>query len=231
MLNYEIDPEVLRPYLPAGTELDAWNGRTYVSMVAFLFLNTRVRGMAIPFHRNFEEINLRFYVRRRGPDGWQRGVVFVKEIVPRFAIAAMARLFYNENYVALPTRHKLEVSAESVMADYGWRLKGRWNRLRVKTTGSFKFVEPGSLEEFITEHYWGYAAQGDGGCVEYRVAHPAWPIWQTEEAGLDCDVDALYGDRFAAWLKAAPSSSFLAEGSEVTVLDGTKIKPVGTIRQ
>src|SRR3954453_16006147 len=118
MLNYEIEPEVLRPYLPVGTELDAWNGRTYVSMVGFQFLNTRVRGLAIPFHRNFEEINLRFYVRRLGPDGWRRGVVFIKEIVPRFAIAAVARLFYNENYVALPTRHQLDLSAESVTADY-----------------------------------------------------------------------------------------------------------------
>src|SRR5437899_11099166 len=140
MLNYEIDPELLRPYLPTGTELDAWNGRTYVSMVAFLFLNTRVGGMAIPFHRNFEEINLRFYVRRLGPAGWRRGVVFIKEIVPRFAIAAIARLCYNENYVALATRHQLEVSAESVTADYGWRFRGRWNRLRVKTAGSSSFV-------------------------------------------------------------------------------------------
>ncbi len=66
MLNYEIDPVILRPFVPSGTELDSWNGKTYVSIVGFLFLKTRVRGLAIPFHQNFEEINLRFYVRRLG---------------------------------------------------------------------------------------------------------------------------------------------------------------------
>ena len=225
MLNYEIDPVILRPFVPSGTELDSWNGKTYVSMVGFLFLKTRVRGLAIPFHQNFEEINLRFYVRRLGPEGWRRGVVFIKEIVPRFAIAAIARLFYNENYIALRTQHRLEISTENVLAEYAWRFRGRWNRLRVKTTGAASLVQPGSLEEFITEHYWGYAAQKHGGCVEYQVEHPHWRIWQTEEVLFDCDIDALYGQQFSASLKGKASSAFLAEGSEVTVYGGVKLSP------
>src|SRR6185295_273969 len=107
MLNYEIDPAILRRFVPRGTELDAWNGKTFVSLVGFLFLNTRVMGLPIPFHENFEEINLRFYVRRKADEGWRRGVVFIKEIVPRAAIAWVARWLYNENYVALPTGHAL----------------------------------------------------------------------------------------------------------------------------
>ena len=103
MLNYEIDPAILHTYLPRRTELDSWNGKTFVSMVGFLFLKTRVLGLPIPFHQNFEEINLRFYVRRKTEEGWRRGVVFIKEIVPRAAIALTARWLYNENYVALPT--------------------------------------------------------------------------------------------------------------------------------
>ncbi len=152
-------------------------------------------------------------------------MVFIKEIVPRFAIAAIARLFYNENYVALRTRHQLEISAESVMAEYAWRWRGRWNRLRVKTAGAASLVYPGSLEEFITEHYWGYAAQKNGGCVEYQVEHPHWRIWQTEEALFDCDIDTLYGRQFSATLRAKPSSAFLAEGSEVTVYSGVRLSP------
>ena len=223
MLNYEIDPAVLSPFVPPGTQLDSWGGKTYVSMVAFMFLKTRVRGIAIPFHRNFEEINLRFYVRRLGENGWQRGVVFIKEIVPRFAIAAVARIFYNENYIALPTRHTLEMSADEITADYAWRLKGRWNRLRVKTIGAPRLAEPGSLQEFITEHYRGYAAQKNPGCIEYRVEHPKWRIWQTQAALLDCDVEMLYGDKFTPFLEAAPSSAFLAEGSEVVVYEGKQM--------
>jgi uncharacterized protein YqjF (DUF2071 family) len=76
MLNYEIDAAVLRPFVPAGTELDAWGGRTFVSVVGFRFLGTRVRGVPVPGHRDFEELNLRFYVRRVADDGPRRGVVF-----------------------------------------------------------------------------------------------------------------------------------------------------------
>ncbi|MDB6066721.1 MAG: hypothetical protein JWR26_2929 [Pedosphaera sp.] len=220
MLNYEVDPGILKSFVPRGTELGAWHGKTYVSMVGFLFLKTKVRGMAIPFHQNFEEINLRFYVKRLGADGWQRGVVFIKEIVPRFAIATIARLFYNENYIAMPTKHTLETSVEGLMAEYAWRFKGRWNRLMVKTAGSAGLVEAGSLEEFITEHYWGYAVQKNGGCVEYKVEHPPWLIWQTREVVFDCDVEGLYGGQFAEFLRTKPSSAFLAEGSPVMVYRG-----------
>ena len=168
MLNYEVDPALLRPLVPAGTELDAWGGVTYASVVGFMFLDTRVLGIPIPFHRDFEELNLRFYVRRRGPEGWRRGVVFVKEIVPRFAIAAVARVVYNENYVALPMRRHLDISARAGgTVEYGWKQGGRWCGLRAEVRGPARPLVEGSEEEFITEHYWGYVRQRDGGTVEY----------------------------------------------------------------
>jgi uncharacterized protein YqjF (DUF2071 family) len=227
MLNYEIDPACLRPYVPNGTELDSWNGKTFVSIVGFLFLKTRVLGLPIPFHTHFEEVNLRFYVRRLGPEGWRRGVVFIKEIVPKFAIATVARVVYNENYVALPMRHFIESSEtipdQELTVEYAWRFDRRWNYLRVKTCGALQTLDPGSEEEFITEHYWGYAAQRDGGCVEYQVEHSPWRVWQVAECALDCDVVGLYGREFAASLWAEPSSTFLAEGSPVIVRRGVKI--------
>src|SRR5262245_30634025 len=109
MINYQVDPSILQASVPAGTELDQWRGRTFVSLVGFLFLKTRVLGLRIPFHENFEEINLRFYVRRRGAEGWRRGVVFIREIVPRQAIATAARIFYNENYAARRMSHRIEM--------------------------------------------------------------------------------------------------------------------------
>jgi uncharacterized protein len=227
MLNYEVDPEILRPYVPAGTELDSWGGKTFMSVVGFLFLRTRVLGLPIPFHENFEEVNLRFYVRRRGNEGWQRGVVFIKEIVPKAAIATVARVFYNENYVALPMRHTLHLPDESasgeVAVEYGWRFKDRWSHLRVKTRGNLQPMVTDSLEQFIAEHYWGYTAQRGGGCLEYQVEHPPWRIWQTEECALDCDIAGLYGPQFADTLCSRPASAFLAEGSPVVVRRGTKM--------
>ncbi|MBB4636274.1 YqjF family protein [Longimicrobium terrae] len=224
MLNYEMPPALLRPLVPAGTELDAWNGVTYASVVGFRFLNTRVLGIPIPFHRNFEELNLRFYVRRKGPEGWRRGVVFIKEIVPRMAIAAVARWVYNENYAALPMRHRVTVRpGTGGDVEYGWRHRRRPSLLRVAVTGDSAPLVAGSEEEFITEHYWGYARQRDGGCVEYQVQHPRWNVWRAESAVLDGDVGALYGSAFAECLSGPPRSALLADGSPVTVRRGVRI--------
>ena len=180
MINYEVDPAVLAPFVPAGTELDEFQGRVFVSMVGFLFLKTRVLGVPFPWHQNFEEVNLRFYVRRRveGEDGWRRGAVFVREIVPRIIIATVARVFYNEPYLARPMRHRVEQSADATAAEYRWRHEGRWNALSVAARGGEPAaVAPGSEEEFITEHYWGYNRQRDGGTMEYGVEHPRWRVW------------------------------------------------------
>lgn len=224
MLNYELDPALLRPYVPRGTELDAWNGRCFASIVGFLFLNTRVLGIPIPFHINFEELNLRFYVRRKGPEGWRRGVVFVKELVPRWAIATIARLVYNENYAALPMAHQITSDAsQNLDICYRWRLGQRWNQIHVTTQGAAGYAAEGSEEQFITEHYWGYAAQRDGGTVEYEVQHPSWRVWQVSQCAFECDVAALYGSQFVAPLSQKPSSAFVADGSGIVVRQGQRI--------
>jgi uncharacterized protein len=224
MLNYEVDSKILVPFVPAGTELDFWNNQAFVSIVGFLFQNTRVRGVAIPFHRNFEEVNLRFYVRRKGADGWRRAVVFIKEIVPRVAIARTARWFYNENYVAVPMSHRIEdASGEIKSAAYLWRFKGRGNSLSLKTHGHARPVSEGSKAEFITEHYWGYTAQKDGRTLEYQVEHPRWQIWETRDARLDCDVTELYGEQFSDALNRPPASAFLADGSPVKVFSSARL--------
>jgi uncharacterized protein len=227
ILNYKVKPEILKPLTPAGTELDQCNGSTFVSAVGFLFLNTRVLGISVPFHRDFEEVNLRFYVRRKASDGWRRGVVFIKELVPRRAIALVARNLYNENYVALPMSHRVESlavgSEEFYRVSYGWRLHGQENHIKLVTRGQPSDSVGGSEEEFITEHYWGYSAQKNGGTVEYHVDHPRWRVSRAQEAVLDCDVAALYGEQFADYLSTPPSSAFLAEGSNVKVYRGSRI--------
>jgi uncharacterized protein len=228
MINYEVDPRILQPFVPAGTELDEWNGCTYASMVGFLFLKTRVMGVSIPLHKDFEEVNLRFYVRRKEGGTWKRGVVFIKEIVPRYAIAAVARLLYGEKYAAMPMRHSIwgegSGTAREGRVEYGWFAHDRWNRLGVCTVGESQPLQPGSEEEFITEHYWGYASLRRGGCIEYQVEHPSWRVWQVSQAWLDCDIPRLYGKAFIEALSGPPASAFLAEGSPVWVYRGSKLE-------
>ncbi len=216
MLNYAVDPAILVPLLPPGTELDFFNGTTFVSVVGFRFLRTKVLGIGIPLHRNFEEVNLRFYVRRRGPEGWRRGVVFVRELVPRWAIAWVARTIYGEPYTALPMDHVIVQTNGSMAVEYRWKRDGRWESLGVHGIGAPQPLAVGSHEEFIAEHYWGYTAFR-GGCSEYQVEHPPWRIWRGTQSYLRADVRTLYGDQFVAALSTSPVSSLIADGSEVTV--------------
>jgi len=225
MLNYAVDPEILAAHVPAGTTLDTWNGVHYLSVVAFRFLDTRIHGVPIPFHRNFDEINLRFYVGREGHEGWRRGVVFIKEVVPRKAIAAVARWVYNENYLACPTRSFITLPADdNGLVSYSWRPRGMPElAVEVSISGSSKVTAPGSQEEFITEHYWGYAAQRDGGTIEYRVEHPPWEVWPGHTAKLIGPVGQFYGRDFGEALSTAPVSAFVARGSPVIVRKGHRL--------
>jgi uncharacterized protein YqjF (DUF2071 family) len=224
MLNYTMDPKILAPFVPSGTELDFWNGKTFVSVVGFLFKKTRLCGIPIPFHCNFEEVNLRFYVRRKAGNDWQRAVVFIKEIVPRFAIAFTARVFYNEPYIALPMSHQIEAKPVR-FATYCWRFNGKLNFLKIATRENPELPLKGSEPEFITEHYWGCTAQRDGSTLEYRVEHPRWRVAEAETADLNCDVAGLYARQFCHALKQPPSSAFLAEGSAVKVYRGIRLPP------
>ncbi len=221
MLNYEIDHAVLEPYLPAGTELDTWRGRHYISVVGLMFRNTRLYGVSVPFHRNFEEINLRFYVRRETAGEVRRGVVFIKEIVPKPAITLVARTFYNENYITMPTDHSIVQNCASLSVSYQWRQPGFKHSLNIRAKGNPLPIQDCTEEEFIAEHYWGYASQRDGGTLEYEVAHPRWRTWLIQDSELNCDVGRLYGSEFATYINSTPASTILAEGSPVIVHKGT----------
>src|SRR5436305_8593164 len=166
MVNYVVDPAALAPLVPAGTELDLWRGRAYVSVVGFRFLRARVLGVPVPFHRNFDEVNLRFYVRRRVNNEWRKGVAFVKEIVPRRAIAFVARTLYNENYVRMPMRSSVTIPGP---VRYEWRHGGTWDGVWAAVIGEPKVPGRDHQETFISEHYWRYARQPDGSTAEYGV--------------------------------------------------------------
>ncbi len=223
MLNYEIDEAALSARVPRGCELDRHEGRLFVSVVGFRFLGTRVLGIPVPFHRDFDEVNLRFYVRCKQEGEWRRGVVFVKELVPRGAIAWVARELYGENYEARPMRHRLTPTEVA----YEWQHGDAWEGLTLEYEGEPQLTPDDSCETFITEHYWGYAKQKDGGTVGYQVEHPRWRVWRAKRASLKADVAALYGPEFVEALSGAPSTAFLADGSEIIVRKGRRLELSG----
>ncbi len=225
LLNYEVDPALLRPLVPQGTELDFWHGRCLASLVGFRFVDTRLLGIPIPGHRHFDEANLRFYVRRKGDDGvWRRAVVFIRELVPRWAIATIARLVYNEPYLAVPMSHEVRVTPDTGgTVAYGWRYRGASFALRVEASGPAEPLVPGSEAEFITEHYWAYTRQRDGGTLEYQVEHPPWQVWAPKAATFTGPGELLYGSAFGPILAHPPASAFLALGSPVVVHKGVRL--------
>jgi uncharacterized protein len=231
MVNFAIDPALLEPLVPRGTTLDFFGGVAYVSVVGFLFRDTRILGLPIPGHIHFEEVNLRFYVQRTVGREVRRGVCFVKELVPRWAIATVAKWSYNEPYVSLPMRHEVDLgsllSTEQANAShslgFGWNCAGSWLGMHVATTGPRQPIEPGSLAEFIAEHYWGYTRQRDGGTVEYEVEHPPWNAWTAEHLPWTGDVPGFYGEPWASALSQPASSAFVADGSAVKVFKPTRI--------
>lgn len=226
MVNFRIDAAVLAPYVPGGVELDFFRGQAYLSVVGFRFLRTRVLGIPALCHRNFDEVNLRFYVRRRVGSEWRRGVVFIKEIVCRRLIAWFARHLYNENYVVMPLKSRVELPGDTAGTGsirYEWHCGRRWHSVSAELRGEPILPEPGSEEEFVTEHYWGYSRQKDGGTLEYEVEHPRWRVWQAVSPRFDADPSRLYASEFGPFLTKTPSSAFVADGSGVVVRKGRQI--------
>jgi uncharacterized protein len=222
MANYSVDKKILDKYLPSKTEIDLWNDICYVSLVGFMFKDTRVKGLRIPFHSSFEEVNLRFYVRYKANGEWKRGVVFVKEIVPKPALTFVANKIYKENYVTMPMRHSWTDSGHMLTVEYKWK-NGRWNSLKVITEKHAGPIQDGSEEEFITEHYWGCTKISKDKTSEYGVEHLKWDVYKTTDYSIDVDFGDIYGQDFGFLTSERPISVFLAEGSEIRVKDGRHI--------
>ena len=228
--NYAIDRRVLEPLVPYGTELDEFDGTCYGSLVGFYFRRVRMFGaVAVPFHQEFEEFNLRFYVRRRTETGWKRGVVFVKEIVPKWAITVVANTLYGEPYATHPMRHSWRQEGDTQDIQYDWKVGSDWNHIRVRADRTGHSLIPDSEEAFITEHYWGYTKRSSrqsskGRTSEYEVVHPQWAIYPVRDYTVHCDVPKLYGADFGPFFEQPPRSIFLADGSAVAIKSGATIR-------
>ena len=223
-INYEIDPKILQPHVPKGTELDFFNGKCYVSVVAFLFKDVKMLGMKIPFHINFEEVNLRFYVKRWENNDWKRGVVFIQEIVPKFALSLVANLLYNEHYKTLPMKHFINQKENFQEFQVDWKIQNKWNSIFIKTEIEPIKIELNSEEEFITEHYFGYTKVNENKTYEYEVIHPIWKQLKVIETKLDINFTANYGTEFEFLKNEKPTSIIFAIGSNVSIENKRTIK-------
>ncbi|MCA9601635.1 MAG: DUF2071 domain-containing protein [Polyangiales bacterium] len=211
LVTWAVPDALLAPHVPAGLELDRWEGSALVSLVAFRFEDTRVFGLPWPGFTAFPELNLRVYVRR----GDCRGVCFVREYVPSPVVAWIARTVYNEPYRAAPyraeaTRHVLNVG-------------GRKHSIEWDTRGAAEVPGPDTLAHFLKEHDTGFGRARSGETRAYRVEHPTWRAWLDVESELDVDFGLLYGNEWSVLGTMAPRSVIVAEGSPVQVFGAASL--------
>lgn len=221
-INYEINPAVLEKYIPKGTEIDLFNNKCYISVIGFMFEDVKVMGMKIPYHINFEEVNLRFYVKRFEDGIWKRGVVFVKEIVPKHAITFVANTLYNEQYQTLPMRNERTCKDNQLNFKYEWKKNDSWNSIAVQTEKELLPIDEHSEAEFISEHYYGYSISPRKKTVEYEVKHPRWQQYKVIDYSINVDFKTTYGDEFSFLQTLKPASCFVAKGSKISI-EGKKI--------
>lgn len=225
LANYPADPELLKPWLPAGTEFDFWEGKLFLSLVGFRFHQVRLKGIRIPFHHDFPEVNLRFYVKRRDGEQWKRGVVFIKEIVPLPAITFVANTVYGEHYQTLPMRSTIAQLGDQWCCGYEWKTGNKWNKISARAVSGTTPIDPGSDAEFITQHFWGYAGKAGKPTAEYGVAHPLWQQYPVLSHEIDCDFEKNYGSRFAFLNKIEPEHIHFAAGSAIEVYAKKLLRP------
>ena len=237
LINFHVPTDLIQRLAPPGTEPDTYEGKSYLSIVGFRFDKVRLFGLPIPGHTNFPEINLRYYVRRMVAGEVRRGVVFAREIVPRHAVAIVANYLYNESYITRPMRSENQIAgaklAQGDTLSYSWKTAPHrlrfsktaadQNRLSAQVAAPLALPAPGSLDEFIIEHYWGYTAGRDGCTREYQVAHIPWSIAPARNVTWNCDVAANYDLPFAELLTAPPTSAIIAEGSPIQVFRGARL--------
>ncbi|MFN0276662.1 MAG: YqjF family protein [Chitinophagales bacterium] len=217
MANYAINPEVLKPYLPHGVEIDFYDNKTYVSLVGFMFKRTSLFKIPIPFFGTFEEVNLRFYVKRVEGSNVKRGVVFINETVPYRPVAWLANKLYKEHYISIPTKNSITYTETTKNIKYEWKINKQWNQLVVNAAKEKEIMLPAGIEEFIFEHYYGYTKINNQLSQEYKVNHPRWLVNKVIDYSIQCDFESMYGSDFSFLKNKTPDSVIIAEGSPVTV--------------
>lgn len=221
--NYIVSPEIIEKYLPRHTEIDFFNGQCFVSLVGFQFKDVAIEGIKVPFHTDFEEINLRCYVRHFDGQGWRQGTVFLSEIADKRLLTALANSLYNENYRTMPTKHSQKEAPQGNQYGYYWKSENQWQQMEVSTATRPVSVDPESETAFLIHKLWGYGKHNEQQTNQYQIDHPLWQVYPVQQYSLEVDFSKIFGPEFAHLKGRKPHSVILAEGSPINVIGTSKI--------
>lgn len=214
--TFETDKNLLQKFLPAKTELSDWNGKHFMSIVGFMFSKPRLLNITSPFYRKFEEVNLRFYVRRKEKNKWKNGVVFIKEIAPSPLVGLVAKWLYHESFISLPMKHNLNITDAERNIEYRWKIGHSWNYIKIQASLSHS-LSPHTIEAFIADRHWAYTKAGDHRTFEFEIEHSPWNIFPSHSFEMNLDAAKIYGSEFAEYFHQKPLTVFLMDGSQTKV--------------
>lgn len=172
-LHWRVPEELLRKHIPAGLDVDTYEGRAFVGVTPFTLWGVRpVFVPPVPFLSEFHEINVRTYVHAEGVPG----VWFFSLDANSTAAVLGARAFYRLPYFDARIDRTREgdttvysasrTDKEGAPAEF----EARWD-----VGGDQPEAEPGTLDFFLTERYCLYAADG-GKLYRARIHHKPWPL-------------------------------------------------------
>src|SRR5947208_1274723 len=104
--HWPVHPSVIAPHIPAGLDVDMYDGSAWISLTPFLIDNLRPPlTPGLPWISRFPETNLRTYVRDRTGYG---GIWFFSLEAARAAAVLGARLSYRLPYMWSKMRVQVE---------------------------------------------------------------------------------------------------------------------------
>ncbi len=188
-LHWPVRPEIIRPLIPQGLELDTFDGAAWIGVIPFRMTGVRPRYLPPFAGLAFPEMNVRTYVWTPGRSGvW----FFSLDATNRLAVRA-ARAWYGLPYYNARITVQLErgtVHYRSIRVDK--RSAGVEFHASYKPTGEVYRSAPETLDRWLTDRYCLYAMDQQGRLGYADIQHLPWPLQPAEvELRLNTMTDPL----------------------------------------
>ena len=227
VINFEIDPKLLRNFIPPKTELDFFNETSFVTLMARACKNVKPYGWPIVFAKSIDQILLRFYVKRKVGDTWRRGVCLIRDYLPKRKASFFLNWMFKHSFTQVPIKRTSSnfesgLPTQLPTVEYQWTTGDYVNHIKVNARSQMRQQEQETKESFVLDHHYGYTVK-EGKTYEYYVEYSPWAMWDAQSGSFDCDTENVFGRPFVRALKQRPASVFLARGSDVIIYRPTEI--------
>lgn len=206
-LHWEVDLNALQALVPADLEIDLFEGKPWVSMVAFTMQKIRPRYLpSFSPISDFHEINIRTYVKQDNKSG-----VYFLSIEGGTRISCEIARALSE----LPYRYsKISRSANL----YHSENEGYRDKMEIRYEVGESIKEKSNLVLWLTERY-ALFQDTESSINEFEIHHLEWPIYEIDIIELDIDYP-----RFHKFMQRKPDRIHYSTGVKVIAWEKNKTK-------